>query len=186
MKINYDDLAAIQDFMRDITSALETKCLLAGGAVRDMVLGLDPTDWDVYIQLPHDNKIIKHFVPGALADIGITAVPAGDPDNSKYTDEYGGGMFVWNIEYDGLKIQLIDQSAPVDEVYEDFGCSISMAAMNMYGDMMLAEEFVKSIATKTIVFDDVEKATGAYGLKIMSKFPGWTIDVKEERNADIF
>ena len=186
MKINNADFNVIQNFMATVTEVLETPCVLAGGAVRDMVLGINPTDWDVYIQLPLDNHIIKHFVTGAMAEAGITVELAGDPDSAEYSDEYGGGMFVWNIEYDGLKIQLIDQKLPIDVVYADFGCSLSKATMDIRGRIYLTEDFVQSIANQTITFDDVEKATGDYGVKIMSKFPGWTIDVKEERNANLF
>ena len=159
--------------LNTVEQMFDTKAVLAGGAVRDMLIGLEPRDYDIYTQLPYDDWVIDLIVPARAAQFGHTFTRMGGANSyadTNYENEYGyGNIMVFDGEMLGKKVQIIDQSLdPGDEVAANFCCSFSDCWMDSVGKIHVSPRFAGTLNSKEILFDD--RAKDEYKKKIFRKF----------------
>lgn len=179
-------------FLKELDSVLEavkecgaTDCMVAGGAIRDMLLGKPIKDIDVfYYGVLDDAKTKKYF---KLADKHLEDQKV---INEYYKEEkssweiYADDVYMDTIEF---PIQLIHVKTEKDYGLpghiHTFGCNLSKALFN--GHLCLSDGFLEDVWLKQLTFTD-QLRTGNYKEKMMAKYPDYAVvDPYEEQHAGL-
>lgn len=145
--------------------------MVAGGAVRDTLMGVEVKDIDLFIECDDlDSRLIKH----AIALLGGTVVAQ---DATATDNPYEGAFKVTTIKspkFDQL-IQLI-QVADLRDHLNTFNIGLSKVSYNADG-LQLSKEFLTDVKNKTLTVsgkvEDIE-----YVKRISKKYPHLKLVVK--------
>lgn len=111
--------------------------VIAGGAVRDVILGLEPKDYDFFIPGEGYRAVVE--------TIGIDS--KSHPDSVEYQTSMSTLKAVRQAEYEGLKVELMKEKLPNNEdfgrnVIKTFDYGICMAYYEGASLVREAEEFM--------------------------------------------
>lgn len=159
--------------------------IIAGGAVRDGVLGYPINDIDLWAQ---SGK------PGPWSDLDFT-----EQDNAA---EYDMGNKEVGIRVTGvgqwtgtktrpdcrypvqvMPIERVDwgrESIPPEMLVERFDYGICMAAYTRKGGLYLSPKFLADAEAKRCTLHDARFTNAARRARLVAKFPDWTIDELKE------
>lgn len=134
---------------------LLNKAAIAGGCLRDTLLGKPVVDVDI-------------FHEGSLENVdGFNALGFIQQDLLQHAGEYEQPIAIWNGHLYGQRVQLIQVECLEDRLRK-FSCSLSEV---YYRDNLLqmSPEFIESVRTKTIKF--AGWCSDEYMAKMRAKFP---------------
>jgi hypothetical protein len=133
-------------------------CAIAGGYLRDLVLGKEPNDIDIFHTTYIDkDEIIKEF--GEIEETTIDQLYEGNVID--VVNVQGKGQF------NGKKLQFIEVSN-VFESINKFPCNLSKIMLTRYG-LTLTEDFMFGMNFKVLKF--YKGCPDKYKNKICLKFP---------------
>lgn len=154
--------------------AIDPRVVLAGGAVRDWILGREATDLDFYIHTPTWRS---------YADVTRQINAVGLKISKTMTDEMISENYatnpwlriVFNIEGYDIPVQIMGMSEAVETtVVPKFAISLSKAWWTGGDKLHSTWEFDKSVKHKIFWMQgEVYGDNGKYIKKIMGKFPDY-------------
>jgi hypothetical protein len=127
---------------------------IAGGCLRDTLLGKPVADIDVF----HEGELTETH--------GLTSQPLLD-----LPGEYDSPVAIWNGDCFGMPVQLI-QVESLAERLQEFSCTLSQVYF-MDGELRMTPQFLHSVRDKTLKF--AHWCRPAYRAKITAKFPDYKI-----------
>lgn len=165
MKLNQTLLQIYEVMLFRTGAAGAGDCIVAGGAIRDMLLDKPISDVDIFYEGSLNlNKLLEFFT-------------WGDSSNPTFEEEYENDG-TWSLthgnmkcKYSGMKVQFIN----VNNVYEHidtFGCNISKVWYHTTNGLMLTQEFMDGVMYKTLDFEGCTREK--YAEKIKAKYPEYT------------
>lgn len=152
--------------------------VIAGGAVRDWLLGREVKDIDVWVPavpgMDYQPLLEKVYgpvqvMPTYTGRVGVERV-------------YHGG----NLEHDGLPVQVIEFSeysalpAFRQEVVDQFDFGLCRAGYGLHG-LMITQEFLADVENHRFTLlrcddqSDFDRSTARYN-RLRQKYPGYTLD----------
>lgn len=138
-------------------------CIVAGGAIRDMLLDKPISDVDIFYEGSLDlNKLLEFFTWGSASHTATQEDYETEEDSWSLT--YGN----MKCKFSGMKVQFIN----VQNVYEHidtFGCNISKVWYHATNGLMLTQEFMDGVMFKTLDFEGCTREK--YAEKIIAKYP---------------
>lgn len=145
---------------------------LAGGALRDIALGKEPTDYDIFTNTPFQ-EIVMFLKDSAFVDeSSIYQVVASGGSKGP---EYGGPVhYVLEFSlYDEDKpIQIIGVNNVNDHVLNNMAVSTSQAMYNEHG-FFATSLFVGSIQERKIIITNYDTMSEAYAYKMRKRLPNF-------------
>ena len=157
--------------------------VVAGGMVRDIMLGKSFSDVDVYSPTsgPHDNRTdILFRTTETLSDnISIQEI---DHEN------FQGRNYIYNVQKLTIDHKFYDPTGPYmkgPDIAKLFRCSICQITYNIEDGVYMSEDFLKTMHTKVITFDtsipnwnDSDgKGKNHHALKMKAKFNEFEVNV---------
>lgn len=173
IKIDHNFLQKLDIILEDTQYCGAQDVIVAGGAIRDMLLGRPISDIDVfYTGILDDNKIKEKFiVKGKFLD-----------DDMKEANEYYKEENEWQVYADSIGHHAVDHKVQLIVVKNEdyalpghiltFGCNLSKVLYN--GHLSLHQDFLQDLWLEQLTFTE-QLRTGAYKQKLMLKYPGWTV-----------
>lgn len=145
---NQGRIDSLQKILLEVRGLTGKECIIAGGAVRDTLLGVQIKDYDVYVKCSKE-------------DLEITTKLLRLSYNKKHSGTYETGMsdilFIGEIysktanKY--CEIIIVDTDKDLlDYVFTEFDFNICKVAFN--GDFVKSPEFDECVNTKTIKLSD--------------------------------
>jgi len=175
MNIDFGTLNIYHNILTNVQQAGADCAIVAGGAVRDMLLGKTISDIDVFYETSVDvndfgewldwSVLMYHFKNNPSVDNSLQE----DYDNPEWTVTHGNLLY----KPTGQKVQLIK----VDNVYEHvntFGCNLSKVIYSAENGLIMSEEFLDSVKFGVLEFTDAKET---YKNKIMAKYPEYAVSV---------
>lgn len=164
--------------LNDVLESLPFEAILAGGCVRDTVLGKDIKDYDVYAWDTYETRIKLYEAYPNHIDV---------TENDEHAYEAGNFSVVNTqaVAIDGNPIQVmlldkveIGDCATLQEYVEkhfDFG--ICKATYHKLGGLHLTEAFNKDVANKTITYyeSDLNWYNPDRAERMLAKFPDYEL-----------
>ena len=152
---------------------LDGSAALAGGCVRDRVLGIEPKDYDVFIEYTDKND---------LKELNILADRMGwniDTETTEYEEDTTGRvkMIVALTKLGYQKIDIIFTNWTLRNCIEAFPSSISQA-WEVGGVVNTTPAFDRTIETNTIVFTNGKECKHVQ--KVLDYFPTYKHIFKEK------
>jgi hypothetical protein len=150
--------------------------LLAGGAVRDLILGKRPKDLDLWVN--------PHTADAEFLKANLRAFPR-DPANSALISQPSAAHqieSIWTCNWKGTAVEIIVLNAPLiadpEALTSTFDIGLCQAAMYPSGMVYLSEHFTKDLRdhTMTVIRDETPHSTLARLERFKAKFPDFTID----------
>ena len=174
MNIDFGTLNTYHNILTNVQQAGADCAIVAGGAVRDMLLGKTISDIDVFYEAStYKNDLFKqcldwnvlmyHFKNNPSVDNSLQE----DYDNPEWTVTHGNLLH----KHSGFKVQLIK----VDNVYEHvntFGCNLSKVIYSAENGLIMSEEFLDGVKFGVLEFTDAQET---YKNKIMAKYPEYAV-----------
>lgn len=184
IKIDHIYLKQLDRVLADTTKCGASDVMIAGGAIRDMLLGKPITDIDVFYQGElDDNKIKQYF---KVKDKILK-------DDAKEYNEYYKEENTWQVYADSIHheaveypVQLIvvKNDDPLPNHIKTFGCNLSKVLYN--GHLSLSEWFLEDMWLEQLTFTE-ELRTGAYKTKLINKYSGWSVvDLNNQHEETTF
>lgn len=155
---------------------LDPNCIIAGGYVRDNVLGREPKDVDFYLQTSLNVfefvSMLSAYTRHRPAPEGLRPAVKGE----SYQHPFKVGVVGMGPEVD---IILIAQPVTTDLVFSMFDLGICMAAVTADGRTVLDPRFNSDVMSKTITLYAANKLTEAdyehskkeHVPRVMEKYP---------------
>jgi hypothetical protein len=162
--INYEHILDLQAIIAATIESGATDAIVAGGAVRDMLLGKPIKDIDVFYTGDLDQKkVYQHFKK--LGDL-LT--------EEELDDLYGDSD--WQVTQQALRyedveypVQLIRVNGTLDDHIATFGVGISKVMVDANG-LVIPNEFLSGMAWKILSFGE---CGDTYKNKMIEKFPDY-------------
>lgn len=161
MKLDQNLLATYEIMLLRTTASSADDCIIAGGAIRDMLLDKPISDVDIFYEGSlNQSKLLEFFTWNSI-DV---------PDVEEYENDGTWSLTYGNMKckYSGMKVQFIN----VQNVYEHidtFGCNISKVWYHATNGLMLTHEFMDGVMYKTLDFEGCTREK--YAEKIIAKYP---------------
>lgn len=163
MKLNQTLLSTYEIMLFRTLASGADDCIVAGGAIRDMLLDKPISDVDIFYEGSlNQNKLLEFFT-------------WGDNSAESLQEDYESAGSLWSLtygnmkcKYSGMKVQFIN----VQNVYEHidtFGCNISKVWYHDANGLMLTQEFMDGVMYKTLDFEGCTREK--YAEKIIAKYP---------------
>jgi len=172
IKIDHIYLKQLDKVLDDTLKCGATDVMVAGGAIRDMLLGKPISDIDVFYQgTLDDNKIKQYFKvkDKILAD-------HKKEYNEYYKEENTWQVYADSIGHDAVEypVQLIvvKNENPLVAHIKTFGCNISKVLYN--GNLCMSEQFLEDLWLEQLTFTE-DLRTGNYKTKLINKFSDWSV-----------
>lgn len=159
--------------------------MLAGGAVRDMLLNREVQDLDIYINKPSHNVdfpyiLFEERVSAALNQPVKLTVSFLQNDPYSFNDPYGIGIHaIYNTNINGRAVQLIvtEHLHSITDYMGTFNASISQAHMLLDGTVHTSRAFIETLVTKVIkIYPDKRPIKQDYVKKLQGYFPDYEFD----------
>ena len=166
MIFDKEHLSNLEDILHFVKQAGATEAIVAGGAVRDMLLGKPIKDIDVFYTGELSN-VEKYFTVETIED-----------DESYEGTEFSVTHRHVTYEYCDYPIQLIKVDN-LRKVVDIFGCNLSKTAFEEVG-VVLFPDFMEGVRTHKVVIDNNCK-TEEFAQRIKEKYSDW--EVVDERIA---
>ena len=173
MNISFSILNTYHNILTNVKQAGADCAIVAGGAVRDMLLGKTISDIDVFYEASKKidtwdtwldwNVLAPHFKSNPLGNDSLE----DDYNNPKWTVTHGNLLY----KPTGQAVQLIK----VDNVYEHvntFGCNLSKVIYSAENGLIMSEEFLDGVKFGVLEFTDAKET---YKNKIMAKYPEYAV-----------
>lgn len=165
MIVDYDLLRTYSEIVKHVITCGGVNPVVAGGAIRDMLLGRPIKDIDI-------------FYSGTLDEEKLLTIFTKDtPENSS---EYDGGEFQLThpclaIEDCSYPIQLIkiDDPHTLDWVCKNFGCNLSKVIFSG-ADLGITTEFLRDVEMEILTFPKPVSET--YMKKMTDKYPDFLVN----------
>jgi hypothetical protein len=156
----YEKLQYIPWYLHEFLKVSD--CAIAGGYLRDLVMGKEPNDIDIFHTTYLDKvELSKEF--GEIEDTTIDQLYEGDVID--VTNIQGQGQFL------GKKFQFIEVSNVYDAINK-FPCNLSKIMLTRYG-LTITEEFMFGMNFKMLKF--YKGCPDKYKNKICAKFPEFSV-----------
>lgn len=162
-KVDFDHLRMLKKIVAAIPKQDAT---ISGGAIRDMLLGKEIKDIDVFYS-GKLNKLPSGFTQGKKSD---TAPYEGEDFEKEFDDIYFEGC-VYPIQMMALK------EHPVNYM-DKFPCNLSKVAMSRLGDLVITPEFLQDVELEMLTFSD--ECPSWYKKKIHDKYPEYMCEDVED------
>ena len=175
MNIDFGILNTYHNILTKVKQAGADCAIVAGGAIRDMLLGNTISDIDVFYEASLEidswntwldwNVLMYHFKNNPSVNTSLQE----DYDNPEWTVTHGNLLY----KPTGQTVQLIK----VDNVYEHvntFGCNLSKVIYSAENGLILSEEFLEGVRFGVLEFIDAKEI---YKNKIMAKYPEYAVSV---------
>lgn len=116
--------------------------MVAGGFLRDMVVGIPPNDLDVFISASMNEfpYVVEELLPSFAAKYGWRELYT--PPSSSET--FGGKLLTY--EWDGLPVQFIVNGKSLSYTLKSFDYSINQIWWNIYG-LFASSAFMTTLRT---------------------------------------
>lgn len=152
-------------------SIIDPSCVLAGGAPRDWYFGNECNDLDFYFC---STASIVERTRNQLARVGLTAKPSVCPAQSELYHSMPGLTRIWDGEFYGMKVQLIQMATPKDRwnVVENMDVSICKAWYSQNGHIHLHQDFKLTVASKVMFLKENYCWENKHGKKMQERFQG--------------
>ncbi len=172
IKIDHLYLKQLDKVLQDTLACGATDVMIAGGAVRDMLLGKEIKDIDVfYTGELDDNKIKELFI---IKDKLISDTQK--EDNEYYKEENDWQIYADSIHHHAVKqpVQLIVVKAdyPLVEHIKTFGCNLSKVFYNEH--LCMSQWFLEDLWLEQLTFTK-DLRTGNYKDKLIKKYPNFSV-----------
>lgn len=173
MNVDLDILTIYHNILTNVKQAGADCAIVAGGAVRDMLLDKTISDIDVFYE--NSISIEEQCLDWDILKLLFKNNPSvclsifEDYDNPEWTVTHGNLLH----KHSGFKVQLIK----VDNVYEHvntFGCNLSKVIYSAENGLIMSEEFLDSVRFGVLEFTEVKET---YKNKIMAKYPEYAVSV---------
>lgn len=168
--------------LRDVVELFNGDAIIAGGAIRSVVLGQNINDIDLFFNV-RDELDIKDMHKEFRSDVWNDILSIEDVKNIDYFYSMSENFM---MKYDGT-LNLGDRVVDIDfcfyrtrEPWNEFHLSIDRLYMNRHGELVLTDDFVKTLTNKTIYFDKAHNNTAFNRArkhldKISKRFPDYKI-----------
>ena len=183
-KQSYCDLVALRELLKALNKQKDfynlSSYVIAGGCLRDIVLGNLPKDWDIFVPLAFDD--VDQEVDATLyAEAFDDVVEPDFVEAEHYREIFGKNMVIYNASFtfeEGLPFRTIIQPQLISKSfrnYEDlldgFDHSLTKIACTPTGQVYIHPDFTKSLDTGVITcYNDKEK-TIARANKVLMQNP---------------
>lgn len=149
------------------------KAVLAGGAVRDQLLGKKVSDYDVFMEVRSFNK------ERDISELRILLAYEGATNFEVTTDESGGTEYPFTLVEatlrGGEKVQFILlEATTADEWINTFSVNISKVSWEC-GEIKKHPDFEEGVKNKKLVFS--ENTSAAYIKKITEKYSDYDSNI---------
>jgi hypothetical protein len=175
------DFGLIKEVLQSVSSVTGTEAICAGGAPRDLVLGLNIRDFDIYIKAPTliGNTLEDFILPAVQQEfINMFGKEVSDPEligESWYEDTYIESIYEFDIlEQVVIQLIFVKPSWDLKTVVKNFPMTLSQAWIT--SDSMKINTtplFDKSIELRVGVYN--HKCRSSYLSKIVQKFRGFAM-----------
>ena len=182
--IKHNDIIRL---MRKITQMIHSEigidCIIAGGAVRDVYLGNDAKDIDVYVNTSDENiKKLSGLFNGVIIQNGHYSESKGIKHVIKGSlIEDPGDIFPPIYEVDIINDQSIDPSS-INTVFDTFDIGLCMAAFKD-DNIWLSDKFYRDSIDKTLTFYRGENIKHAE--RLQKKYPYEIVGLRSYMDEDI-
>ena len=149
-----DDFATWDALITDVENAGAKDVMVAGGCIRDLLLGADVTDVDIF----HRERVLLSMLNKNGWDVREREL---DPNYDVKVDRIVEGEAPQSIPVNVLECQ------DVQARFDNFAANISKV-FYVKGRLLLHPEFITAVKTKVILFD--EGTSMNYRDKITNKF----------------
>lgn len=175
MNIDFGILNTYHNILTNVQQAGADCAIVAGGAVRDMLLGKPISDIDVFYEASIDMNDWGTYLDWDILQLFFKTNPGpytmslDDYDNPEWTVTHG------NLLY--KPTEQVVQFIKVDNVYEHvntFGCNLSKVIYSAENGLIMSEEFLEGVNFGVLEFTDVKDA---YIKKIIAKYPEYAVSV---------
>jgi hypothetical protein len=179
IKIDHVYLKQLDKIIVDTIACGATEVMIAGGAIRDMLLQKPIKDIDVFYKGTLNDETLKELF--VIKDKLVS-------DEQKEDNDYYKEVNNWQIYADSihhhaidLPVQLIvvNSETPLPEHILTFGCNLSKVLYN--GHICMSEFFLDDLWLEQLTFTK-DLRTGNYKDKMIKKYP--TFSVVDESDLD--
>lgn len=148
--------------------------VVAGGSVRDMLLGNSVSDYDIYTTMSvTEAQAFLHHYQGVANDFTPRfVVPNGA---AEVVDYKGNVRYIIEFYVDGVdeRIELIGVDNVEDYVCREFSVGTSRVMFHPRKGFYATLSFLLDIATRCITIKNADNLTEKYKRKMKIKFNGW-------------
>lgn len=181
IKVDHTFLKQLDVVLQDTLKCGATDVMVAGGAVRDMLLGKPISDIDVFYHGTLDDDKIKQYfkVKDKLLSDDMKEA------NDYYKEEndwqvYADKIYHESVDYP-VQLIIVKTETPLVEHIKTFGCNLSKVFYNEH--LCMSQWFLEDLWLEQLTFTD-ELRTGAYKEKLIKKYPGFAV-VDENQTSDM-
>lgn len=171
MLVDADYLNKLNTILSSVYLACGERGVIAGGAIRDMLLEKEIADVDLFLTENVTEKSLKLWFDKV------------EPcENGMYEDNKFNVLFKCFISYIPVPIQIIQVKGPIAEHINDFPCSLSRVSYSTeQGLCGIGKEFLLEAQAKLLLFD--RKVNSQYVEKMAKKFPEYTLQYAKPEYA---
>lgn len=162
----------IKEFIRAISEPAPYTTLLAGGALRDLLNGVEVSDWDLFTDIPYSYVIA--LLTNNPSVSGVTMVTGAGGATPVYS---GPVQYVFQFRIEGVEevVQLIGVNSYVEKhVLEQFCVSTSGVVFCVDKGFRHTELFTTSVISRAIYVTNATTLQQSYVNKMKEKYKGWT------------
>jgi hypothetical protein len=164
MKISHDFLRELKNLIDQIVAAGGKDVLVAGGAIRDMLLERPIKDIDILYSGDLSVEFMKQTT-GIGFEEGAEAYT-----NDDLTEDEQFSVVNWPEAESKYPVQLISCASPWDMVLTKFGCNLSKVILDSQGDLTITKQFMFDAELEILTF--TEECVGTeYEKRIRAKYP---------------
>lgn len=183
-KQSFCDLVALREILKTLNKQKDfynlSPYVIAGGCLRDIVLGNPPKDWDIFIPLAFDD-VDQEIDATLYAEVFDDVVEPDDIASSHYKEIFGKNMVIYNASFhfeEGLPFrtyicpQLISKSfSNYEDLLDGFDHSLTKIACSPTGQVYIHPDFTKSLDTGVITCYNNKEKTIARANKVLMQNP---------------
>jgi len=169
--MNIENQKQVANKVYDMLTLIDPSCVLAGGAPRDWYLGQECNDLDFYFC---STGSVFNRVEKQLKRVGLDATPVKCPATNELYARMEGLQRIWNVEVDGMKVQLIQMNEPKHrfKVVDNMDVSICKAWYSQVGEIHLHRDFKLTIASRVMFLKENYRWSDKHGQKMKERFEG--------------
>lgn len=174
-------------YPRQLQQTYGVNPVLAGGCIRDILLGKPVNDLDVFISMSNWRR------PDSAADCDSLIHEMAKAENWKLTHESASDFSrevharihsVWNFQSEFIQqpynIIILADDSPAAKVIGDFDVGLNMVGVNTYGALALSQHFVHDVDHQVMTIRNERQRDSLLARyeKLSKKYP-WPLVTKE-------
>jgi hypothetical protein len=166
--------------LRVIADTVDPRAVIAGGFARDLYLGREPKDMDVWLHTSRDVYAVCSAIERALDDAGIPHSEGKVSCTCMYDKLHNGSLDrmlrttgLIKFVIDGYDVDVLVYHEPLEEslgnLLLSFDVGLCRAAINANGDTTFHVSFFEDVRNKTLTVDRPTK----HAVRLAAKFPDY-------------